>query len=223
MPIFRTTGTTSSPLLLRTTTSSSSSSSSSPPPADDEADVVQRLNLKRQFERWAFLQDLLELDVESNADDVNEVVSIVLRSYRHQPLTPAPKTKRERESAAPRISEATREVMNRLLTSRSYDGSGSVGATTTTNGGVLRVFEGEDCLVTNCDIINDLESLLPSDDEDHDAYMSLWDIVIALHGMENVKMSQKEGNKEWDARCVVARFLIHYDFLTEGIIETPSD
>ena len=75
-------------------------------------------------------------------------------------------------------------------------------------------------------ILERLEQFLPNPSEDEEAHKSLWDLVIELHGRESVKsneMSSKHPTEylDWKLRNVVARILIHHDFLSLGIVDGP--
>jgi len=74
----------------------------------------------------------------------------------------------------------------------------------------------------NQDVLDQLESLLPDPDDDEDAFKGLWDTVIELNGRESVKINEQNATYDWKACCLIARVLIHYDFLTYGIGEAPS-
>jgi Cft2 family RNA processing exonuclease len=64
-----------------------------------------------------------------------------------------------------------------------------------------------------------LEGLLPNAEEDADAFKSLWDTVMEIHGREAVKYHEtKNPTLDWKLACVVARLLLHFDFLTLGIV-----
>jgi hypothetical protein len=64
-----------------------------------------------------------------------------------------------------------------------------------------------------------LEQLLPDPDNDEDAAKGLWDTIIELHGRESVKINERQipQNIGWRTRCLIARLLIYYDFLTDGL------
>jgi hypothetical protein len=67
-------------------------------------------------------------------------------------------------------------------------------------------------------MMNDrLESLLPCAGDDEDAFKGLWDIVIEIHGREAVKLDEANRSSTWTCCCTVARLLIHYDFLSDGV------
>lgn len=94
-------------------------------------------------------------------------------------------------------------------------------------------------------ILERIERLLPDPIEDEEAHKSAWDVVIDLHGRESVRVSEEAlqrdnaimairvgvddgGNGDsrtycaemlqWRTLCAVGRVLIHFDFLTKGIL-----
>lgn len=89
---------------------------------------------------------------------------------------------------------------------------------------------------TVLDIMERIEHhLLPDPIDDEDAHKGTWDIIIDLYGRESTRVSEdrllrereKEGgqlirqtrrNLRWWTLCSVARVLIHFDFLTKGVL-----
>jgi hypothetical protein len=85
-------------------------------------------------------------------------------------------------------------------------------------------------------ILNQIEQLLPDPIEDEESYKSAWDVVIDLYGRESVRVKEEKlqrenqsssnavggrkclENLEWRTLCAVGRVLIHYDFLTKGVL-----
>lgn len=84
-------------------------------------------------------------------------------------------------------------------------------------------------------ILSQIEQLLPDPIEDEEAYKSSWDVVIDLYGRESVRVNEEglqreiEGassvdglsaeNLQWRTLCAIGRVLIHYDFLTKGVLK----
>ncbi len=83
-------------------------------------------------------------------------------------------------------------------------------------------------------ILTQIEQLLPDPMEDEESFKSAWDVVIDLYGRESVRVKEerlqreKESggrgttcleNLEWRTLCAVGRVLIHYDFLTKGVLK----
>lgn len=108
-------------------------------------------------------------------------------------------------------------------------------------------FEGENSNKVEVDpnalsILEKIEQLLPDPVEDEEAFKSAWDVVIDLYGRESVRVREealqreKEGgmvdadgnngssleccpeNLQWRTLCAVGRVLIHFDFLTKGVL-----
>jgi len=94
-------------------------------------------------------------------------------------------------------------------------------------------------------ILDLIEQLLPDAIEDEEAFKSAWDVVIDLYGRESVRVREealqreKEGaminvdfdggakkccgeNLQWRTLCAVGRVLIHYDFLTKGVLDEDT-
>ena len=70
-------------------------------------------------------------------------------------------------------------------------------------------------------ILELLEDILPDPQEDEDASKSLWDTLIELHGRDMVKFNETNRTKEWRVRCLVARLILHFDFIIYGIVTEP--
>ena len=164
--------------------------------------VVQRLNLTQQFERWKFLQDLLEGEVEH--EEVNELLHSVLKAY----LTLDP-TQRPSDESAPLLDETDVMTINLLL---------SKGVNY-----IPVLQDGCKVSISDVSILSNLESILPDPSENKDVFQGLWDHVIELHGRESLKINQESRCKDWEARCIVARVLIWFEFLSEGVIDTPFE
>ena len=92
-----------------------------------------------------------------------------------------------------------------------------------------------------------IERLLPDPVEDEEAHKSAWDVVMDLHGRESVRVSEESLRREgggggglvgggggsggggglrirarslqWRTLCSVGRVLIHFDFLTKGVLK----
>jgi len=84
-------------------------------------------------------------------------------------------------------------------------------------------------------ILTQIEQLLPDPMEDEESYKSAWDVVIDLYGRESVRVKEEKlqrekesggrgtttclENLEWRTLCAMGRVLIHYDFLTKGVLK----
>lgn len=90
-------------------------------------------------------------------------------------------------------------------------------------------------------ILEQIEKLLPDPIEDEEAFTSAWDVIIDLYGRESVRVKEEALQREkalgsidglvddsvvkycveslqWRTLCAVGRVLIHYDFLTKGVL-----
>ena len=92
----------------------------------------------------------------------------------------------------------------------------------------LAIFEPEDddydeAEKSTLKILEKLETILPDPVENEDDYKSLWDTIIELHGRETVKFNESQNpvSLDWRIANTVTRVLLHYDFLTLGIINNP--
>lgn len=165
-----------------------------------ETCVVQRLDLSNQFERWRFLQDLLEGEVDSQ--DANQVLFRVLQGY----MTIPPAIRKEK--SFPLLDEDNIATIRSLISD--------------THSNCIPIFtEGFNCEVSDkyASLISDLETLLPDPVDDEDAYKGNWDTVMEIHGRESVRIDQQIGSKSWEARCTMARVLLWFEFLGEGVLQ----
>lgn len=145
----------------------------------------------RQFERWQYLQQVL--DGETAIERDYEILLDVLSRYQasHESIY--------------EMSEAERYVSPELTPQRQE--------------ALTRVFElsrrGSRTLSDDSNEVDRvLEQLLPDPVEDEYAATSNWETIEALHGTDIVKVNEKQGLPTWKQRCLLARLLIHHDFLT---------
>jgi hypothetical protein len=153
--------------------------------------------LNDRFSRWRFLQGILE--EEADNDIVNQILFQVLEGAVK---FTKPKGDDAQETGSPEITTELKEKMEKVL-STAIDGH--ISALGDSDGSVLQLLEG----------------LLPDPLEEEDAARSVWDTVIELHGREAVKFNEANPTPEWKISCIVARLLIHFDFLTLGIVTSP--
>jgi hypothetical protein len=161
-----------------------------------------------RFDRWRFLQELLEGDAEP--DIVNQLIYHVLDGALQYPrpngdtgdVTQLPKEFKER----------IERILSESLPSKRIVV-------------VVDDFEKEEnteSSKTTAIMLQRIEELLPTMDDDEDAVKSMWDTVLAIHGSESVKYNEtKNPTLEWKVISTVARLLIHYDFLTLGVVKAP--
>jgi hypothetical protein len=140
---------------------------------------VESVGLNDRFDRWRFLQNLLEGDVE------NEVCNRVLLQVLKNSL----------DRKGDHLETGTAEITSELRT--------KLESVITSRDGPLVSYES----------LDELEKLIPDISEDEDAFKSSWDTVMEIHGRESVKLNEIEGSPEWKLSCLVARVLLHFDFL----------
>lgn len=144
-----------------------------------------------RFERWKFMQNILEGDAD--ADLANHALFLVLdRAIRN--LNEGKQTE-----DSPEITSVLQERIERVLAASERSR-------------VLILGEAEDISMYNA-----IQSILPDPVEDEDANKSSWDVVMQLHGMEMVKISENNPTYEWTMSCSLVRLLLQYDFLENGI------
>lgn len=157
-----------------------------------EDNMQHILGLNDRFSRWRWLQKLL--DEETDPSETNKVLFQVLSVYLKFPS--------EDGEASPELTTSRRTNIQYLLQNARGDIIEAVSEFTE---------------LSDSSIYEDLEKILPDPEREEDAFKSLWDIVMELHGRESVKFNEREGREEWRMRCVVARVLLFYDFLSRGI------
>ncbi|KAI2491828.1 hypothetical protein MHU86_22734 [Fragilaria crotonensis] len=199
---------------------SSSSSSQS------RISVVDRLNLSENFNRWRFLQNLLDEDVD--ALDVNEILFVLLDNYRknnHKNADPMDSSAPER---TPELLESINQVLERSI--RINDGDESDNDTTTISSCcILPVLVDPNCTPANHDddstppLLTLMEQLLPDPKENEEAHKGAWDTVLELHGRTAVAMNEKEARPAWKAVFMIARVMIYFEFLSgEGLVSPTA-
>ena len=227
------------------------------------ANVIERLELNQQFERWKFLQQLLDGEIQPL--DIENVLILVLSSYlQHGPTALTSDNKDENGgNASPVLNDEQMSNMRGVINDISILGvsDNGIGDSRFLHMLVLPPVDYESMTIdimedeedsniievdTNAlSILQQIERLLPDPIEDEEAYNSLWDVVIDLYGRESVKIketalqqekessryivSSSSGNLEccvnnlqWRALCTVGRVLIHYDFLTKGVLNEDT-
>jgi hypothetical protein len=225
---------------------------------------MERYELSNRFERWNFLQRLLENELPLG--DVENVLVAVLNGY----LLHGPNGEEDNPGeASPVLDDERREAMRlwmkEVLSLDSnfecvqekredpddekvqplQSGIGSRFLHHFVRPPVdyerelfhLSSFEDNDTIRSINDIPNraqsllsQIEELLPHPSREEEAHKSAWDVIIELYGRESVRVNEEklqrcglegEGfmeNMEWKTLCCLGRVLIHYDFLTRGIL-----
>lgn len=165
------------------------------------ASVSEQLGLHDTFDRWRFLQNLL--DEETNSYDTTFVLFAMLDRFLNSPLRFSGKQGLgESTTSTPILTSKLRECMEVVLEEPSAQA-------------IRDLLEGKGGSKT--EILDQLEKLLPDPREDEDAFNGLWDTVIELNGRESVKINERNGARQWKTRCLVARVLLYYDFLSAGV------
>ena len=168
---------------------------------------------ENRFDRWRFLQDFLDGDYPSS-DFVNIVLYRVLDGALKYPR---PSEGRDSKDSV-EIKAEVREKIQEILTEHSIDGRVKA---------VARMSNIDDDYETTKEemskIIEQLEKVLPDQIEEEEDHKSLWDTIIELHGREAVKFNESQNpiSLDWKIANTVTRVLLHYDFLTFGIVDAP--
>jgi hypothetical protein len=160
-----------------------------------------------RFDRWRFLQNVLDGDASS--DLVNQVLYEVLDG-----ALKFPRLDGDGETIV--LPGEYRDRIQDVLDNHSSDGRIPAMCTSDAedDDGEIKVHAAA--------MLTLLEGLLPDTDEDEDASKSLWDTVMEIHGREAVKYQEtKNRTMEWKLASVVTRLLLHFDFLTLGIVKSP--
>jgi hypothetical protein len=156
-------------------------------------DLRERLDLGDLFDRWRWMQRLLE--EEDDPNDTNQILYAVLKSYFDNPGT---------DEGAPELTSEIKSQMQSLLLADASNRS-------------IVAIDLNTGSTASADVQKRLTSLLPNAEEQEDAVKSLWDVIIEIHGRESVKINEREARDEWNIRCLVARLLIYFDFLSRGL------
>jgi len=181
--------------------------------ATSTSEVREKLGLHDRFDRWRFLQNLLDEDI--GADDTQLVLCALLHSYLKFPARPAYKEGSD-ETGSPDLTPERRQTIESLLQISSAQA-------------IQELLQQQDDKETapaeqelpQTMILEQLELLLPDPVEDEDAFKGLWDTVIELNGRESVKINERNATLQWKTRCLIARVLLHYDFLLYGLVDEP--
>lgn len=217
--------------------------------------VIEEYELNGTFERWSFLQKLLENELPLK--DIEDVMLAVFHGYLLYGPCSGPKDEAELKSdhneglASPVLDDEMRESIEKLIhdvleindntdmaESRFLHlfAQPSIDYELETLMGTLLEKTNESASTNGINpqanlIINQIEQLLPDPVEEEEAHKSAWDLVMELYGREAVKVREealgrnyasKGGlnmeNLSWKTLCCIGRVLIHYDFLTKGIL-----
>lgn len=164
------------------------------------SEIDDRLKLNDRFGRWRFLQNVL--DEETRVDDTNLVLQIILEKCLRS-AQDVDVNKLKRDESSPESSDNKISLKNTVLERSELLQ-------------VLVLPNNSRNEVTDVDLLSQLEKFLP-DSDDEDAWKSLWDMILELHGREAVKIDEMSNNPNWKARLLITQILLHYDFLTIGL------
>jgi len=171
-----------------------------------------------RFDRWKFFQALLEGDHPSS-DVVNIILYRVLEGVLKYPRPSGGRDTQGSDDAIEMTAEVKEKIEEILA---DYSAEGRVKAVMTmSNDDDDEDYEKVEKEVLA--VLEQLEGILPDPVEDEDDFKSLWDTIIQLHGREAVKFNQSQNPVplDWKTANTVSRVLLHFDFLTHGIIDAP--
>jgi len=222
-------------------------------------ETIQRLELDQQFERWKFMQCLLEGELQPS--DIENVLLLSLSAYlQHGPTAATSNNKDENGgNASPVLNDEQKSHIQSAIKAM-LEVSDGIGDSKFLHLLVLPPVDYESITIDTEDddyvgnnivevdssalsILEQIEQLLPDIEDDEDAYKSAWDVVIDLYGRESVRVNEEALQREresgrypnsdnvgsgsleccadslqWRTLCAVGRVLIHFDFLTKGIL-----
>jgi hypothetical protein len=161
-----------------------------------QSSIIDRLNLNDNFNRWKYMQNLLNEDLTGS--DVNPIVFYLLKSYHDRASRILSCDVDDIVDLSPEPSAEKLEHLCRILSVYSN--------------GIIPVLH-EDGSPGDADALCFLEVLLPSLEEDEDAYRGTWDTVMELHGRAAVSVLESQGETSWQTVLTVAKVMIHFGFL----------
>lgn len=147
-----------------------------------------------RFDKWRFLQELLDGDVQ------DEVMGLLLFRVLDDFWTVNGLPEQTREPTKSGSPELSPELITKIQMSIEELRQSSQSS-------VPHYFEDG--------AMAKFHSLLPDPVEDEDANKSAWDTVMEIHGQDMVRANETNPTTEWRKVCLVARLLIHYDFLSK--------
>mmetsp|Transcript_28507 Transcript_28507/g.77179 ORF Transcript_28507/g.77179 Transcript_28507/m.77179 type:complete len:265 (-) Transcript_28507:41-835(-) len=169
-----------------------------------------------RFDRWRWLQEFLDGDHPSS-DVVNIVLYRVLEGALKYPR-PAGGGDTLGSGDTEELTTEMKERIGKFLSDYSTEGRVKAVVTMSINDDG---YEEEEQLALA--ILKQIEGVLPDPIEDEDDHKSLWDTVIEIHGREAVKINETRNpvSMDWKIASTVTRVLLHFDFLTLGIVNAP--
>jgi hypothetical protein len=170
--------------------------------ATPETNLADRFDTNDRFDRWRFLQNLL--DGEAKAETVNQMLYYVLDGYLKYPR---PKQENSDETGSPELTAELRAKIEKILEESATES--------------IAALEDPECFPGKGFALLQLDGLLPDPQEEEEAFKSLWDVVIEIHGREMVKIEGSKATPQWKAWCLIARLFIHFDFVIYGLVDSP--
>lgn len=169
-----------------------------------------------RFDRWRFLQGFLDGD-HTSSDVVNIVLYRVLEGVLKYPRPSGGRDSIGSDNTVEMTADVKEKIKEIL---ENYSTEGRVKAVLTTSDDDENFEKDEKAVLA---VLEQLEGVLPDPVENEEDYKSLWDAIIELHGREAVKFNQSQNpvSLDWKIANTVTRVLLHYDFLTLGIIDAP--
>jgi hypothetical protein len=171
-----------------------------------------------RFDRWKFFQALLEGDHPSS-DVVNIVLYRVLEGVLKYPRPSGGRDTQGSDDTI-EITAEVKEKIEEILADYSAEGRVKAVMTMSNDDDDEDYEKAEEQVLA---VLEQLEGILPDPVEDEEDFKSLWDTIIELHGREAVKFNQSQNpvKFDWKTANTVSRVLLHFDFLTHGIIDAP--
>jgi hypothetical protein len=173
--------------------------------------VIERLDLSSKFNRWKTMQNILEEEEIPSAQDINEILYTILKSFLDFPRSK--KLPNGDTNPSPILNEEQRNLLVNKLFRESEDGAkGWIDAIPTDD-------DGQDSMQYDSKEIIEINYLLekfqPDPQEEEDAFKSCWDLVMEMYGKEATRMAVQSGDNSWKVRSGIVRLLIHFDFLID--------
>jgi hypothetical protein len=221
-----------------------------------QTDVIERLELTKQFERWRFMQKMIEGEIHPS--DIEDVLLLVLHAYlQHGPTGFTTNNKNENGGiASPVLTPdqrcAVQDVIDSMISISDGIGDSRIlhmlvlppadWDSISIDGGDMTSKEDNMVEVDGnaLSILKKIELVLPDPIEDEESHKSAWDVIVELHGRESVRVEEEKlksanlveasggssvcvkyraQSLQWRTLSTVGRVLIHFDFLTKGVLK----
>ena len=167
--------------------------------------LLRSLKLDERFDRWKYMQEFLD-DFDIEDGEIQQVLYAVLDRYARKTMladnldsNDNDDDKGSRRIATPAQKEIVKHLIDDFLDTQSIPA------------------------MTDESVLQRVEQLLPDPQEDEDALKGGWDVLMELHGRESVKVNEQAGTARWKSIAIVARVMLHYDFLLEGVLSSSPE